>query len=76
MTNDRDLRAGEAELPTHAESEGAADEEKRESGPEILQTDHLVIVGPEVFLDESDLVVIVVLVACVGGCFGCDGAHG
>jgi len=29
-------------------------------------------------LDESDLMMIVVivgLVACIGGCFGCDGAH-
>jgi hypothetical protein len=65
-------------LPANSESQRAAEEKKGQSGPEVLETDHFVIVGPEVFFDESDLVVIVlilVLVACVGGCFGCDGAH-
>jgi len=75
LADQRKLRARKSKLPANSESQRAADEKKGQSGPEVLETDHFVIVGPEVFFDESDLVVVVVLMACVGGCFGGDGAH-
>jgi hypothetical protein len=65
LTDQGNRRAGEAELPANSERQRAADEEKGEGGPEILQTDHLVIVGPKVFVEKPRLLVVVVALIVV-----------
>ena len=72
--DDRKFRTGEAELPTDAKSEGAAEEQEGEGGPKVLEPDHLVIVGPDVFMEKADLVMIGMRVG-VGLLDGCvDGS--
>jgi hypothetical protein len=61
-------------LPTDSEGEGSTEEEEGEGGPEVLEADHLVIVGPDVFMEKADLVVVGVRVG-VGLLDGCvDGS--
>ena len=72
--DERELRAGEAELPADSEREGTAEEEEGESCPEVLEADHFVIVGPDVFMEKADFVMVGMRVG-VGLLDGCvDGS--
>ena len=61
-SDQRDRHAGVSQLVADAHGEQTADEEKEETGPEILQTDHLVIERPDVFGKETLLVPVVSVV--------------
>jgi hypothetical protein len=55
--DERDFCTWEAKLPADTKSEGAPEKEESERRPEILETDHLVVVSPKVFADETDFMV-------------------
>ena len=75
VTDDWNCSTWKTQLPANAEGEGATDEKKSECCPEVLEADHLVIVGPKIFFYKTHIMVLVVGMGFVNWCVRSDCCH-
>jgi hypothetical protein len=68
------LRGGKRQLPAEQQGQAAADEEKEERTEQVLETDDLMIEGPEVFFPPGGFMMVMMTLG-VGVAEG-GGAHG
>ena len=73
--NQGDLHARVGQLETDPHGQQAADEQKEETGPKVLQANHLVVERPDVFGEEALLVLVVPVLDGRGAGAGNEGCR-
>ncbi len=53
MSDDGHFRIRPGELITNQQGQTTADEKEKQRGPEVLDADHLVVVGPQILPEET-----------------------